>query len=464
MNETGSVELKQEEITERKTKKTWFRPTLFGLIALILIACLALINVFGYYNDFQSCRQLAETAKAESLPTQIIDCDLSFGERLVYFFTSRSVSVSAEENLEQARIEMSKQIAAEKVKQDELKVQLENLLVDYDEEIIFSSVLLGLEELERQVETTKALRQLLAENESKPSEEINQIQGFLDQFSELNLAQNQAQLNSYKNFSKDEQIERFSEIKTFGESVQKQIEKKYFANYPQSNASRADLLNFKFYQPQDFKNTFDQKKTDYTNTVKANPNVNITGNADVDNYVFALGESRGYERTAQAEESNLIGVGQERLQPQAWEAWEEMKAAAKNEGVDLGLVSGYRSVGLQRDLFWNRFNSYSQSQYGVNYSSADILAGRADLVLDELMQGTAPPGYSRHHTGYTIDIRDNGQPNFLQFKETPGYAWISANNYFNAKRFGFLPSYPVGLDNMGPNPEAWEYVWVGVSR
>src|SRR5690606_25521512 len=35
-------------------------------------------------------------------------------------------------------------------------------------------------------------------------------------------------------------------------------------------------------------------------------------------------------------------------------------------------------------------------------------------------------------------------------------------NYANAKRFGFIPSYPPDGGKQGPEPEPWEFVWVGV--
>ena len=47
------------------------------------------------------------------------------------------------------------------------------------------------------------------------------------------------------------------------------------------------------------------------------------------------------------------------------------------------------------------------------------------------------------------------------FGSTPAFAWIAANNYENAKRFGFVPSYPPDATSQGPNPEPWEYVFVG---
>ncbi len=39
---------------------------------------------------------------------------------------------------------------------------------------------------------------------------------------------------------------------------------------------------------------------------------------------------------------------------------------------------------------------------------------------------------------------------------------MAADNYRVAKQFGFIPSYPSGAGAQGPEPEPWEYVYVGV--
>lgn len=466
MNEDGSVDLREGE---KQKKEGWFSkfylshfwqsPVIIGLGLVFLVCLFVLVNMVGYYNDFQSCQGILSTAREEKLPSSDIDCDLDVGSRLVYFFSGQNVQVYAEEQIAGVRQEVEDLINQEKNKQQFLRSQLDNLLVEYSDEVDFGH-LQGVDRLEREVDRTAELQQLVEQNISKPSQELAEIKDNLQQFTSLDLGNYQNQTKDYENLNEEQLITEYSKIKTLGNGLKAEIEKQYYKKYPQSSVPRDELFNFDYQDPENFREVFDQAKLDYEDVGDPKSGVEITGNEQVDAYVFGLGEERGYERTPQADEGVLIGNGEMRLQPRALKSWEEMRAAARAEGIDLGLVSGYRQVSLQRDLFWGRFNDYSQSQYGVIYSSEDILAGRADQALDELMQGTAPPGYSRHHTGYTIDIRDNNQPNFLQFKDTPGYAWISANNYLNAKRFGFVPSYPEGLENMGPNPEAWEYVWV----
>jgi D-alanyl-D-alanine carboxypeptidase len=73
---------------------------------------------------------------------------------------------------------------------------------------------------------------------------------------------------------------------------------------------------------------------------------------------------------------------------------------------------------------------------------------------------SAPPGYSKHHTGYVIDLALPGQDHNA-FGRSAAYQWLIADNYLVLKSFGFVPSYPEEGPPQGPNPEAWEYAFVG---
>ena len=116
--------------------------------------------------------------------------------------------------------------------------------------------------------------------------------------------------------------------------------------------------------------------------------------------------------------------------------------------------SKHRSVDKQRSIFLNNF--------GTDFTHAQILKGHADEQLHLILTTRSIPGYSKHHTGYTIDITDRSIGyDFTKFKNTSGYQWISKNNFENARKFGFIPSYPEGAEILGPTPEAWEYVWIG---
>jgi D-alanyl-D-alanine carboxypeptidase len=173
--------------------------------------------------------------------------------------------------------------------------------------------------------------------------------------------------------------------------------------------------------------------------------IDITGDADTDQRIRAAAEARGYRRQPVAVVP-LVTVDGRELQAPAAEAWLSMKAQARAEGVSLILTSAFRDLNDQAQLFRGR------------------LAGRSsDFGIDSALQFSAPPGYSRHHSGFAVDVGQGGESRG-GFINTRAYAWLSANDFAAAKTFGFIPSYPEDGTLMGPDPEPWELVWVGTGR
>ena len=68
----------------------------------------------------------------------------------------------------------------------------------------------------------------------------------------------------------------------------------------------------------------------------------------------------------------------------------KMREEAKNDGIYLVFLSGYRSINLQNDIFYSLKSIRNQEA-----------AERARV--------SAPPGYSEHSTGFAIDIGDATQ-------------------------------------------------------
>lgn len=83
------------------------------------------------------------------------------------------------------------------------------------------------------------------------------------------------------------------------------------------------------------------------------------------------------------------------MQGSAVAAWLEMKAAARDAGHTLLLRSSFRSHSDQTAILPRRLSSYSAA------------------AIDYRLRSVAVPGYSKHHTGYAIDITQ------------PGYAFTS---------------------------------------
>lgn len=183
----------------------------------------------------------------------------------------------------------------------------------------------------------------------------------------------------------------------------------------------------------------------------------ITGNDAADERIRTIAESRGYVLTGipinaiqKIHEKHLMG--DDLLQPQAAIAWEKLKTLAQQDGIPLSMTSAYRAPAYQRDLFMQRL-------LAKGTSVAEIAAGGGEAAIIETLKKAALPGYSRHHTGYTIDLWcEDGSSQFLT---SICFQWMNADNYQKPKEAGWIPSYPEGAGLQGPDPESWEYIWVG---
>lgn len=207
------------------------------------------------------------------------------------------------------------------------------------------------------------------------------------------------------------------------------------------------------FAPNDFKNFYDQLKLPNLLPVE-NPPV-ISGNDIADARIRQIAESRGY-RLRSSPENGLSSVDGMPVQQTVVASWNSLKAAAATQGFQLSIVSSYRSVEDQRNLFLSRLSA-------TGATIDQVAAGAADDKVNTVLITSSIPGYSKHHTGYTLDLLCGGWE-FENFKNSPCQKWIIADNYKVAKENGFIPSYPDGADIQGPDPEAWEYVWVGAER
>jgi len=122
-----------------------------------------------------------------------------------------------------------------------------------------------------------------------------------------------------------------------------------------------------------------------------------------------------------------------RLTPATAAAWHAMSAAALADGVILKIESAFRSIERQAEIV-----------------RAKLEGG---LSLDAILEVSAPPGYSEHHTGRAIDVTTDGVPPLEdEFEKTEAFRWLSAN----AGPFGFRLSYPAGNPN-GYAYEPWHW-------
>lgn len=184
----------------------------------------------------------------------------------------------------------------------------------------------------------------------------------------------------------------------------------------------------------------------------------ITGDAEADKRIRAIAEARGYRLStipvnAIVRTEEALGDADDLLQPLAYAGWQSLKAAAEKDKIPLVLYSAYRSPEFQRELFLGRL-------YARGITARQIVTGEVDAAVEATLLVTAVPGYSRHHNGYTVDFRcEDGSGNF---GASSCFRWLNENNYKRAKEHGWIPSYPEEAEQQGPEPEPWEYVWVGL--
>ena len=167
----------------------------------------------------------------------------------------------------------------------------------------------------------------------------------------------------------------------------------------------------------------------------------ITGEAELDARIWQRALARGY-RLQPSAGPGLVTIDGVPMQAAAASAWEALKAEARDNGLSFIVSSAYRSPASQRTQFLSK------------------LSGTSDEAIDAALTWYSVPGTSKHHSGYALDFRYR-DGTFGGFRETPDYAWLSADNFAVAKKHGFIPSYPDDVENQGPNPEPWEFVWVG---
>ncbi len=157
------------------------------------------------------------------------------------------------------------------------------------------------------------------------------------------------------------------------------------------------------------------------------------------------------------EEIPLYGKGIN-LRKEAHDAFLEMKKAAYSEGVDIKVVSSYRSFDRQTAIWERKFLQYTEED-GLKPLNA----------IDKIIEYSTIPGTSRHHWGTDIDIVD-GRPKvegdvlvpekfgaggpYENFK-----AWMDAN----ANKFGFYLVYTDNPKRKGFKYEPWHYSYAPIS-
>ena len=125
--------------------------------------------------------------------------------------------------------------------------------------------------------------------------------------------------------------------------------------------------------------------------------------------------------------------------------YQAMYDAAKNDGITLTPVSGYRSYERQKNNFENRIKQYMNE--GMNKTEATKKAAEIIMI----------PGSSEHNAGLAMDICSLSE----SFENTDEFAWLNEH----AADYGFILRYPKAAEKReitGVTYEPWHYRYVGV--
>lgn len=118
---------------------------------------------------------------------------------------------------------------------------------------------------------------------------------------------------------------------------------------------------------------------------------------------------------------------------------DDLLEEAEDDGIDLQIVSAFRSFGTQASL---------KSHYTVTYGSG-------------ANQFSADQGYSEHQLGTTVDFTTPAESApFTGFEKTEAYEWLKDN----AHRYGFVMSYPPNNAYYQFEPWHWRFVGKDLAR
>ncbi|MDN6639637.1 MAG: M15 family metallopeptidase [Tetragenococcus sp.] len=135
------------------------------------------------------------------------------------------------------------------------------------------------------------------------------------------------------------------------------------------------------------------------------------------------------------------------------ESYQQFSEAAQKAGYPLTIISAYRSINYQEQVFNGRVAQFENQ--GMDETQAE----------EKTKETSTEPGHSEHHTGLALDIVDEGwqqsnPQNVLEagFGKEDSAKWLAEH----ASDYGFILRYPKGKEDITKiNYEPWHFRYVG---
>jgi LAS superfamily LD-carboxypeptidase LdcB len=186
----------------------------------------------------------------------------------------------------------------------------------------------------------------------------------------------------------------------------------------------------------------------------------------VTSFANLVGQSDSHLCSASDAES--LGV---RMHRDAVEPFVELRAAARQAGFELAVLSGFRSFDQQLSI-WNRKAAGKLAVLDSDARLLDITLLSEEELVFSILRWSALPGASRHHWGTDLDVYDlSATPDRYQVELIPAevdaggmfaplHEWLDQRIADDAA-CGFFRPYDI--DRGGVAPERWHLSYAPVA-
>ena len=156
--------------------------------------------------------------------------------------------------------------------------------------------------------------------------------------------------------------------------------------------------------------------------------------------------------------NNLKETIRSGLLPEAYIKFKQMQNEAKKDGIEIEIVSGYRSYQKQKNIWNYKYNkNFKKGIFGIKN-------------INRIIQYSTLPGTSRHHWGTDIDVIDKRftpKGDLLiekNYSENGIYSQLYRWMKKNSKNYGFYLVYDDSPKRKGFKFEPWHYSYKPLSE
>jgi zinc D-Ala-D-Ala carboxypeptidase len=185
--------------------------------------------------------------------------------------------------------------------------------------------------------------------------------------------------------------------------------------------------------------------------------INCTNAQSVDkNYLLGKFDPATHPLFSKLEDAHARGSAKDSyLRKETYEAFKKMSAAAKEDRVELLIISATRNFDSQKRIWENKWEGRTKVE-GINLTTIKDPKERARLIL----LYSSMPSTSRHHWGTDMDLNNLNNDYFLTGEGLKIYQWLATH----AASFGFCQPYTSKESGRtGYEEEKWHWSYLPLS-